>query len=367
MKFLAGLAVLLLQDQAPVDAFLEFCKKPKPETADNAKSWIRRSLDQQNKDSAMWQAFYLVTCFAGDKGNLVPADALKRLGEHLEKAAGKKPDAAAHLAFADALSADKADAVRWVALGHLADAVAGGAAADEAAKKLGLVQLEGAWATPHFVVLARMKALAPADAVGVGTNPDFAKEDSVAIRYFRMVCLLRAIEKNLSLHKDLEKVFGQLRGDPFAKEQVDALRKQIDIYLDCSICRKSRESTCGACNGKGERELVCLFCKGTGISEKTVVGNTTHIKGCPTCLNMPERTKRTEKCGYCLGRGKVACERCKFMIPKYEDIVKEAPCARCDNAGSAFKHVKAACPFCLGLGVVLRPSGAPDKRAGPPE
>jgi hypothetical protein len=55
------------------------------------------------------------------------------------------------------------------------------------------------------------------------------------------------------------------------------------------------------------------------------------------------------------------------MVPKYEDIVKEVDCVRCDKKGAAFRSIKAPCPFCLGQGVLIKPSGAPDARVGPPE
>ncbi len=69
----------------------------------------------------------------------------------------------------------------------------------------------------------------------------------------------------------------------------------------------------------------------------------------------------------CAGRGKVACDRCKYMIPKYEDLVKESDCIRCEKKGTAFRDIRFPCPFCLGIGMILKPSATPDRRAGVPE
>jgi hypothetical protein len=55
------------------------------------------------------------------------------------------------------------------------------------------------------------------------------------------------------------------------------------------------------------------------------------------------------------------------MLPKYEDLAKEAECARCEKKGYSFANIKSPCPFCVGLGYLVKPAAAPDKRAGPPE
>jgi hypothetical protein len=364
-------ALVAAQDQASVDGFLQLCAKPGRETAEAARVCLRRGLESALKDSSAWYALYVVACQSGEKGGHVPSDVLKRLADHVSKLAAEKPDGARHADFAAALAEDKSETVKFVAMGHLDDALAAKAPAgkvEAAAKKLGLVLHEGVWATPVYLVLSRMKALAPADAVGVGTNSDFAKEDALGVRYFRAVCLLRALEKNMALHKDLVSVLNQVKADPNAREHCEALKKQIETFMDCSICKKNRETTCQGCSGKGTRELVCQWCNGKGekIEIRNVNGQA-QAHACPTCLNKPERMRRTEKCEYCVGRGKVACERCKYMIPRYEDMVREADCSRCEKSGGCFREVKAPCPFCLGLGVHLKPSGAPDKRAGPIE
>lgn len=365
---LAVIASLLLQDQQTLDAFQDFCKKPKFETMDNAKACIRRNLDQIFKDSSLWYALYLVTCYAGEKGTAVPGDVLRKLGEHVAKIAAEKPDVAKHLEYAEALAGEKSEFLQLVAMGHLDDAIKGKGDAGKVeaiAKKLGLEMNEGAWAAPLFLTLARMKTLAQADPGRVGTHADFVKNDAFPVRYYRAICMLKAIAKNQGLYKDCEKLLGQLKSDPYAREHCDALKKQLDIYFDCATCQKKRESTCGGCGGKGERELVCHWCKGTGVGETKVVNGVTTTIGCPTCLN--KNPKRVEKCNFCAGKGKVPCERCKYMLPKYEDLAKDVDCPRCEKTGTSFTHIKAPCPFCVGLGFIVKPAAAPDKRAGVPE
>jgi hypothetical protein len=55
------------------------------------------------------------------------------------------------------------------------------------------------------------------------------------------------------------------------------------------------------------------------------------------------------------------------MIPKYDDMVKEADCVGCEKKGYVFSNLRVPCPFCVGLGIRLKPAGAPDKRVGPTE
>jgi hypothetical protein len=282
---LAVLTLFFLQDQQTLDAFQEFCKKPKFETMDNAKACIRRNLDQIFKDSSLWYALYLVTCYSGEKGTNVPGDVLKKLSDHVAKIAAEKPDVAKHLEYADALASEKSELLQLVAMGHLDDAIKGkadGGKVEPIAKKLGLELNEGVWATATYLTLQRMKTMAQADPGPIGLHADFSKNDAFAVKYFRAICMLKSIAKNQGLYKDCDKLLGSLKSDTFAKEHCSALQKQLDTYFDCATCQKKREGTCGGCGGKGERELVCHWCKGTGVGETKVVNGVTTRVGCPT-------------------------------------------------------------------------------------
>ena len=104
--------------------------------------------------------------------------------------------------------------------------------------------------------------------------------------------------------------------------------KQIQVVRPCDTC-------------DGKRKIVCLECKGKGIS--------TVKRPCPTCNGVDSK----KKCARCEGRGAVQCDVCigrgSWRIPRM-GFDRRVECPKCKGTGEV------ACPDCKGVGEIICPT-----------
>lgn len=375
--FLGSLLWTGMQDQPMFDGYREFLKKPDRETADGAMYVVQRTIDnltpeKDQEPPPFLFSLYLVAGLYAPKGGYAATD-LEPIGKHLDRLAETKPDVERHLLLAEEAAKSKGLPSRLVAIGHLATALQLKAPAEKIApiaQAAGLVEHEGTWVMPELVTLAKMRKEAKGleGWEAVGTSREYAKETSTAIRYFRMNCLLRATCKNRDRYPDLVRSFNELKFDGVVAEHIECLRKAMAVYFECNQCKGTRTQVCSACKGKGEREVVCPSCHGKDDYQiehegRTNTGQMIKQKACPTCIGRAEWKKRKQKCEYCEGKGRVECQRCRYLQPRYEDVIQEKDCLRCKKSGTLF-NPKIVCYFCWGMGVQCIPTSAPDKKPG---
>lgn len=356
---------------APQDAAQDiqaFLAKPKDaDLAAAARGTARRALDrlaEDKKTDPIWVAVLrIVTQGAADPA-WISKDAKRvsthletiKLGEHL----GLSP--AEHLEHARSLSPAKGGALYILAMAHLEAANVPERA--EAIKAMKLSEFEGRFGDADSILLARILSdRTKRSETLVGVDENYAKSKCTEVQYVRTACLLKTVSKEMKLADSLFKALEELKKDSTAKAHAEALIEGLNVYFRCDACKGKRQVRCDGCGGKGTREIVCTYCNGEGKFVESQTPTSTSYKGCPACLN--KNPKRTEKCNFCAGKASVACERCKYLIPKYEDLVSEKPCARCDGQGLLFKAAAVACFECRGLGRILQPSADPHALVSP--
>lgn len=333
-------AALLQDQQAVALEVFRFFEKPTQENAEKARGWARR----ERGTDPIWCATYVMLVDYCARGYKSPTADHKKIFQHLQNLQlGRHKDISAekHREHAKALGFEK-DLFRMFAYAHLETA----GAKDAPPSKEG----EAIRQMRNLATQSKWDLLAAVD----------TKDGTIAMKYFRAWGLLRVVADKIDAADELIKLLDEIKKDPTARAHAETLIKAVKAYLDCDVCKQQRQVKCDPCGGKGTRELVCSWCKGAGFFDS--MKNGAPVKtGCPTCLGKP---KTTIKCNFCAGKGKVACERCKYLTPKYEDLVKEIKCERCKDG---FHFGPVVCIFCKGLGVVLKPVASPDKVISPME
>jgi hypothetical protein len=372
-RALVLLPVLLLVAAAPQDAAQDiqaFLAKPKDgDLAAAARGTARRALDrlaEDKKSDAIWIAVLrIVTQGAADPA-WISRDS-KRVSSHLESIKlgdHLRLSPAEHLEHAKSLSAAKGGPLYILAMAHLE--AANVPERSEAIKALKLVEFDGRFGDADSILLARILSdRTKRSETLVAVDETYAKSRCVEVQYVRTACLLKTVSKEIKLAADLFKALDELKKDATAKAHAEALISGLNVYFRCDACKGKRQVRCDGCAGKGSREIVCTYCNGEGKFVESQSPTSTSYKGCPACLN--KNPKRTDKCNFCAGMGTVACERCKYLIPKYEDLVSEKACARCEGQGLLFKSAAVACFECRGLGRILQPSADPQAFVSPRE
>lgn len=371
-RFLLILPPILLA-AAPQDAAQDiqaFLAKPKdPDLAAAARGTARRALDrlaEDKKSDPIWVAVLRIVAQGAADPAWIAKDAKRlsthletiKLGEHLGMSPGE------HLEHAKSLSAARAGPLYILAMAHLE--AANVPEREEAIRSMKLSEYEGRFGDADSILLARILAdCRKRSETLVALDETYAKSKSAEVLYVRTALLLKAVSKEMKLADALFKMLEELKKDSTAKAHADALLAGLNVYFRCDACKGKRQVRCDGCGGKGTRDIVCTYCNGEGKFVESQTPTSTSYKGCPACLN--KNPKRTEKCNFCSGKASVACERCKYLIPKYEDLVFEKACARCDGQGLLFKAAAVACFECRGLGRILQPSADPQALVSPRE
>jgi hypothetical protein len=367
--FLLPLFILGQDSGDPIYHFLAKTKdKERAAKARAAVLQVMDDLDHKKKTDPIWTAVYLIiTHGAADRSWLSSKDA-KKVSAHLKSirlGLHHRLTKAQHLAYAKKLMGRKDGPMRVMALGHLDAAGDGDHSAIIKAGKLRTF-MDGRIGDERCVELARiLREMSTREPLRVAMESRYKKSKHFEVRYVRLACLLKGVPKKMSLAPELFNALKALKSEDPAERHVEALSAGLEVYLKCDACKGKRIAGCSACNGKGVLEIVCQYCEGAGQFEETQPGGGTIYRACPACLN--KNARRTDTCKYCSGKRTVPCERCKFLIPKYEDLVAEKKCARCDGKGLLFTRAAYPCFACRGLGLILEPAADPEATVSPRE
>ncbi len=138
-----------------------------------------------------------------------------------------------------------------------------------------------------------------------------------------------------------------------------ALKTVVSSFGICRDCGGGPAKICMTCRGKGQRTEACAPCRGQGYIITVGIG-ATGAKTCESCGGKP--IKGTRPCERCEGKGTRSCAKCQGIakLPAPADLGRLSPCGRCAGKGGHGDLVHVSCPSCAGMGVQLKPAGAPD-------
>lgn len=135
-------------------------------------------------------------------------------------------------------------------------------------------------------------------------------------------------------------------------------RPWFDRECPVADCKAARVK-CDACKGRGRIEITCPTCEGRGRNRAS--GATPNADVTVKCRGCEGKGKLEEPapCPSCDATGRVPCKTCRGegspaaqKRVAISSILTLAPCGDCGGQGGS-------CAACSGLGVKVRPAGAP--------
>jgi hypothetical protein len=265
------------------------------------------------------------------------------------------------------------DALVLFGAGHLGHAVPG-PETEKAAKALGFAVQDGVAGTSEGFAVRDLDAWIASgdfDLAALAFVKDFRSIETPSIRFvwaYALTCLAQAKKKGFD--RPVSALNSTVATAPAVKEHLAAMAKSIKAAAVCNTCQGAGKLRCTNCHGVKEVRFPCARCGGKGKY---------HPPGLVIPPNAnPRRFERSfTNCLPCKGTGfekVVRCEKCKDgylkckqcdgaekQAPEMGDICAAAPCPDCDGDGCIFRHVRWACPSCLGLGRRLTPKADPAK------
>lgn len=188
--------------------------------------------------------------------------------------------------------------------------------------------------------------------------------DRFEVQYLRGYILIQAALKDRERFSEAHKHLMAIREG--APAHCRALADAVKKFIVCKKCSGTGKRSCDVCRGKGSLHYTCGTCGGDGKVFKGVSATTGRpvIEPCKDCQ---QRGQWDEDCPSCDGGFKscFACKGVAWKQPAMEEIAVEVDCKFCGGTGFGFRYVRAPCPFCRGVGRLLRPRGAEEKTIGP--